>query len=270
MADEIARANEVRESDAGTGGAGLNRRPHAAGRRARAERDGGGKLSGRSDRAALRFRSGRHPRPARQAGGVCLPLRPPLGDGLACRPGCTVIPTNRILPAASSPGRPPGSPPRPEHAARRAMVFRPPAAVQPEPLLGMLANPAFDYAGDDLHGAGDVDLAFRIARLARSRRSIRRESGDRAAGQCERRGSGIRNGGPAAPAADWPWCAGRRKSLRRRARNIGRPACRHGRRERARRRASSVRKSPVEISSPMMAPRVLVIQSSMRAMLGRR
>ena len=39
------------------------------------------------DRAALGFRSGRHPGPARAAGGVRLPLGQALGDGLARRPG---------------------------------------------------------------------------------------------------------------------------------------------------------------------------------------
>src|SRR5665213_364809 len=43
-------------------------------------------------------------------------------------------------------------------------VLRPPAPVQPEPLFGILADPAFDHAGDDLHGAGDVDLAVGTAR----------------------------------------------------------------------------------------------------------
>ena len=43
------------------------------------------------------FDPGRHPRPARQAGGVCLPLRPPLGDRFARRAGCRAIPTSRIL-----------------------------------------------------------------------------------------------------------------------------------------------------------------------------
>ena len=38
-----------------------------------------------------------------------------------------------------------------------------PAAVQPEPLLGMLAHPAFDHVGDRLHGALDVDLALGVA-----------------------------------------------------------------------------------------------------------
>src|SRR5579862_7780357 len=43
-------------------------------------------------------------------------------------------------------------------------VFRAPAPVQPEPLLGMLADPAFDHAGDDLHRAGNVDFAVGTAR----------------------------------------------------------------------------------------------------------
>ena len=34
----------------------------------------------------------------------------------------------------------------------------------PQPLLGMLAHPAFDHRGDRLHGAGDVDLAVGVAR----------------------------------------------------------------------------------------------------------
>src|SRR5664279_3537120 len=43
-------------------------------------------------------------------------------------------------------------------------VFRSPAAVQPKPLLGMFADPAFDHAGNDLHGAGDVDFSVGSAR----------------------------------------------------------------------------------------------------------
>ena len=64
---------------------------------------------------------------------------------------------------------------RPEDAARCSTGCGPrsrpdvrwivaPAPVQPEPLLGMLAHPAFDHIGDGLHGAGDVDLAVGVAR----------------------------------------------------------------------------------------------------------
>ena len=117
-----------------------------------------------------------------------------------------------------------------DRAADGLIVFRPPAPVQPEPLLGMLADPAFDHAGDDLHGAGDVDLAVGVARRRDFVGQARRGSDCPAAGPCGCRGSGSRNGGRAAPAADWPWCGGRRTSPRRRARNTDRPACRHGRR----------------------------------------
>ncbi len=40
----------------------------------------------------------------------------------------------------------------------------PPAVMQPEPLLGMLAHPAFDHRGDRLHGPLDVDAAVGVAR----------------------------------------------------------------------------------------------------------
>src|SRR5215472_8923754 len=46
---------------------------------------------------------------------------------------------------------------------RRFAALLPPPAVQPQPLLGMLAHPAFDHAGDRLHGALHVDLAFGVA-----------------------------------------------------------------------------------------------------------
>jgi hypothetical protein len=39
----------------------------------------------------------------------------------------------------------------------------PPAAMQPEPLLGMLAHPALDHRRDRLHGARYVDAAVSIA-----------------------------------------------------------------------------------------------------------
>src|SRR5690349_16791361 len=42
--------------------------------------------------------------------------------------------------------------------------IRAPALMQPEPLLRMLAHPAFDCAGDCLHGAFDIDLAARGSR----------------------------------------------------------------------------------------------------------
>ena len=66
-------------------------------------------------------------------------------------------------------------------AARRARMTAalPPAAVQPQPLLGMLAHPAFDHGGDRLHGACDVDLAVGVARRRRSPRSARSGSGCR-------------------------------------------------------------------------------------------
>src|SRR5205823_12071485 len=38
-----------------------------------------------------------------------------------------------------------------------------PAAVQPQPLLRIFANPALDHRGDGLHGALDVDLAGGVA-----------------------------------------------------------------------------------------------------------
>src|SRR5438309_675481 len=38
-----------------------------------------------------------------------------------------------------------------------------PAAVQPEPLFGMLPDPAFDHAGHDLHRALHVDLTGGVA-----------------------------------------------------------------------------------------------------------
>ena len=39
----------------------------------------------------------------------------------------------------------------------------PPAPVQPEPLLGMLAHPAFDDLVDRLRGAGNIDAAVGVA-----------------------------------------------------------------------------------------------------------
>ena len=39
----------------------------------------------------------------------------------------------------------------------------PPAPVQPQPLLGMLAHPAFDDLVDRLRGAGNVDAAVGVA-----------------------------------------------------------------------------------------------------------
>ncbi len=90
--------------------------------------------------------------------------------------------------------------------------------------------PSLRPRGDDLHGAGDVDLAVGVARRRDLLGQLADGSGGRAAGRRACRGSGSRNGGRAAPAADWPWSCGRRTSPRRRARNTGRPACRHGRR----------------------------------------
>src|ERR1700737_1416574 len=39
----------------------------------------------------------------------------------------------------------------------------PPAPVQPEPLLGMLAHPALDHRRHRLHGGPNVDAAFGVA-----------------------------------------------------------------------------------------------------------
>ena len=57
---------------------------------------------------------------------------------------CVTARTNRRWCAVSSP--------------RTALVRLAPAAMQPQPLLGMLAHPAFDHRRDRLHGAADVDL----------------------------------------------------------------------------------------------------------------
>src|SRR6202044_2275418 len=43
-------------------------------------------------------------------------------------------------------------------------IWSPPAAVQPQPLLGIFAHPAFDHRGHRLHGAGDIDIAGGVAR----------------------------------------------------------------------------------------------------------
>src|SRR5665811_459788 len=70
--------------------------------------------------------------------------------------------------------------------ADRLFVFQPPAAVLPEPLLGVLADPAFHDVGDDLHGARDVNFAVGIAR----RRDLVGELGAEAmAGQPDNMGS---------------------------------------------------------------------------------
>jgi hypothetical protein len=42
----------------------------------------------------------------------------------------------------------------------------PPAPVQPQPLLRVLAHPGLHHGGDRLHGAGDLDAAFGIAHRA--------------------------------------------------------------------------------------------------------
>jgi len=47
---------------------------------------------------------------------------------------------------------------------RRALS--PPAAMQPQPLLRVLAHPAFHHVGDCLHGGFDVDAAVGSARRA--------------------------------------------------------------------------------------------------------
>src|SRR5665213_3315682 len=104
--------------------------------------------------------------PIRRASRWCLPAAPAGARLLPRLPRRTpAIPTNPISPAALSRGRPRGSRPRLENCLfARFVDFGAPAPVQPEPLLGILANPALDHAGNDLHGAIDVDLALGIAR----------------------------------------------------------------------------------------------------------
>src|SRR5215472_13352292 len=59
-----------------------------------------------------------------------------------------------LAPAAHlTPGRPPG------RAAQR-----PPAPMQPQPLIGVLAHPALDDRGDDLHRRLLVDAPLDVAR----------------------------------------------------------------------------------------------------------
>src|SRR6516165_11467431 len=67
----------------------------------------------------------------------------------------------------------PGTDPRPRHdsigisdrvgCSAGEGTRSPPAPVQPQPLVGMLAHPALDHRGNRLHGAAHVDFALRIA-----------------------------------------------------------------------------------------------------------
>src|SRR6185503_1052034 len=53
---------------------------------------------------------------------------------------------------------------RPCAASPQQPACSPPPSMQPEPLFRVLADPALDDAGDDLHRALDVDFAFGVAR----------------------------------------------------------------------------------------------------------
>src|SRR5258708_35773230 len=71
--------------DAGRCIEGNGRGPLPAGRCPRAERGGCRSLSGRSRRSAFEFRSAGYSGSRWQAGGLCLPLREKIGDGVAGR-----------------------------------------------------------------------------------------------------------------------------------------------------------------------------------------